>query len=71
LSGKVAYVAQSAWILNTSVRENILFGLPYDEERYLRVLSVCQLTHDLEMLDAGDMTEIGEKGINLVSLPNI
>lgn len=67
LTGKVAYVAQSAWILNTSVRENILFGLPYDEERYLRVLDVCQLTHDLEMLDDGDMTEIGEKGINLVS----
>jgi ABC-type multidrug transport system fused ATPase/permease subunit len=68
LTGKVAYVAQSAWILNTSVRENILFGSPYDEKRYQRVLEVCQLTHDLEMLDDGDMTEIGEKGINLVSL---
>lgn len=67
LGGKVAYVAQAAWILNSSVRENILFGLHYDEERYLRVLDVCQLTHDLEMLDDGDMTEIGEKGINLVS----
>jgi ATP-binding cassette, subfamily C (CFTR/MRP), member 1 len=68
LTGKVAYAAQSAWILNTSVRDNILFGLPYDEARYRRVLEVCQLTHDLEMLDDGDMTEIGEKGINLVSL---
>ncbi|KAI2497361.1 hypothetical protein MHU86_17126 [Fragilaria crotonensis] len=65
LTGKVAYVAQSAWILNTSVRDNILFGSPYDETRYQRVLEVCQLTHDLEMLDDGDMTEIGEKGINL------
>jgi ABC-type multidrug transport system fused ATPase/permease subunit len=67
LKGKVAYVAQSAWILNTSVRNNILFGLPYEEERYQKVLQVCQLTHDLEMLEDGDMTEIGEKGINLVS----
>ena len=67
LTGKVAYVAQSAWILNKSVRDNILFGSPYNEERYEQVLDVCQLTHDLEMLDDGDMTEIGEKGINLVS----
>jgi ABC-type multidrug transport system fused ATPase/permease subunit len=66
LRGKVAYVAQSAWIMNTSVRNNILFGLPYEEARYQEVLQVCQLTHDLEMLEDGDMTEIGEKGINLV-----
>lgn len=65
LTGKVAYVAQSAWIMNRTVRDNILFGLQYDEERYNKVVDVCQLTHDLEMLDDGDMTEIGEKGINL------
>jgi ATP-binding cassette subfamily C (CFTR/MRP) protein 1 len=67
LTGKVAYVAQSAWIMNRTVRDNILFGLPYDKARYSKVVDVCQLTHDLEMLDDGDLTEIGEKGINLVS----
>ena len=65
LTGKVAYAAQSAWIMNATVRDNILFGHAYDEERYHRVLQVCQLEHDLEMLDAGDLTEIGEKGVNL------
>uniref|UniRef100_A0A7S3P1A1 Uncharacterized protein n=1 Tax=Amphora coffeiformis TaxID=265554 RepID=A0A7S3P1A1_9STRA len=65
LQGRVAYAAQSAWILNATVRDNILFGRPYDEERYHKVLQVCQLEHDLEMLEAGDLTEIGEKGVNL------
>ncbi len=65
LSGRVAYVAQTAWILNKSVRDNILFGLPYDEDRYNRVIDTCCLTHDLSILEEGDMTEIGERGINL------
>jgi ABC-type multidrug transport system fused ATPase/permease subunit len=61
LMGKVAYAAQSAWILNATLRDNILFGLPYDEEKYLNVIKACQLTYDLEMLEDGDMTEIGER----------
>ena len=65
LNGKVAYAAQSPWILNATLRDNILFGQPMDKKRYEKVLSVCQLSHDLEMLDDGDLTEIGEKGINL------
>jgi ABC-type multidrug transport system fused ATPase/permease subunit len=65
LKGKVAYASQSPWILNASLRDNILFGRPMDQERYNRVLQVCQLAHDLNMLDDGDLTEIGEKGINL------
>lgn len=65
LQGRVAYAAQSAWILNATVRDNVLFGRPYDEDRYHKVLQVCQLEHDLEMLEAGDLTEIGEKGVNL------
>jgi ATP-binding cassette, subfamily C (CFTR/MRP), member 1 len=63
--GKIAYASQTPWILNATLRDNILFGNPIDEERYRRVLSVCQLTHDLEMLTDRDLTEIGEKGINL------
>jgi ABC-type multidrug transport system fused ATPase/permease subunit len=65
LKGKVAYASQSPWILNASLRDNILFGRPMDQERYNKVLQVCQLAHDLNMLDDGDLTEIGEKGINL------
>ncbi|KAJ2160764.1 hypothetical protein GGF46_002010 [Coemansia sp. RSA 552] len=63
--GSVAYVPQQAWIVNATLRENILFGNPLDQELYERVVWACALTHDLEMLPAGDMTEIGEKGINL------
>jgi ABC-type multidrug transport system fused ATPase/permease subunit len=61
LNGNVAYVAQTAWILNKTVRDNILFGLPYDEERYNRVIDACSLRHDLKILEDGDMTEIGER----------
>jgi ABC-type multidrug transport system fused ATPase/permease subunit len=46
--------------MNMTVRDNILFGLPYDEERYEQVIDVCQLRHDLNILDDGDMTEIGK-----------
>lgn len=65
LNGEVAYAAQSPWILNATVRENILFGKPLDEDRYNRVIEACQLEHDLTLLEDGDLTDIGEKGINL------
>lgn len=61
----VAYVAQSAWLQHATVRENILFGQPYDEKRYKKVLHVCGLERDLEIFEDGDSTEIGEKGITL------
>lgn len=63
--GKVAYAPQIPWIQNTSVRENILFGRPYDPEFYDRVIDACSLRLDFTQLPAGDETEIGEKGINL------
>mmetsp|Transcript_842 Transcript_842/g.2339 ORF Transcript_842/g.2339 Transcript_842/m.2339 type:complete len:1469 (-) Transcript_842:87-4493(-) len=65
VKGTVAYAAQSAWILNATVRDNILFGKPLDKERYDAVIEACQLTHDLSILNDGDLTEIGERGINL------
>eukprot|EP00986_Skeletonema_menzelii_P021401 scaffold34405_cov148-Skeletonema_menzelii.AAC.2 len=65
LHGSVAYVAQTAWILNKTVRENILFGLPYDRERYEQVVDACSLRHDISILEDGDQTEIGERGITL------
>ena len=65
LKGSVAYVAQSAWILNATLRDNITFGKKFDQERYDEIISACQLTHDISLLEYGDMTEIGENGINL------
>jgi ABC-type multidrug transport system fused ATPase/permease subunit len=65
LSQTVAYVAQSAWLLNATIRDNILFGEPYEEKRYNSVIRQCALTKDLDNLEGGDLTEIGEKGINL------
>ncbi|KAK3771211.1 hypothetical protein RRG08_053354 [Elysia crispata] len=65
IKSKVAYVPQQAWIQNATVRDNILFGKPYDKRKYKKVLYACALERDLEILSAGDMTEIGEKGINL------
>ena len=61
----MSYVQQSPWILNQTVRENILFGHEFDQSRYNNTIQACQLTKDFEMLEVGDMTEIGEKGMNL------
>uniref|UniRef100_A0A6Q2ZB73 ATP-binding cassette sub-family C member 5 n=1 Tax=Esox lucius TaxID=8010 RepID=A0A6Q2ZB73_ESOLU len=64
-TGGFAYVAQQAWILNDSLRENILFGNEYNEDKYNAVLGACCLIPDLTELPYGDMTEIGERGANL------
>jgi ABC-type multidrug transport system fused ATPase/permease subunit len=61
----VAYCAQEAWIQSLSINENILFGAPYDEARYKKVIYQCGLKRDLTLFDAGDLTEIGEKGLTL------
>lgn len=65
IRGSVAYVPQQAWIQNATLRDNILFGRAYVEQKYRCVLEACALTPDLEVLPGGDQTEIGEKGINL------
>lgn len=57
----MAYVSQQAWIQNLTVRDNITFGKPLDEEKYNEVVEQCQLKTDFEILPAGDETEIGEK----------
>ncbi|XP_067103327.1 ATP-binding cassette sub-family C member 5 isoform X1 [Osmerus mordax] len=65
VGGGFAYVAQQAWILNDSLKENILFGKEYDSAKYNAVLEACCLVPDLLDLPYGDMTEIGERGANL------
>lgn len=64
-SGSVAYVPQTPWIRNATLRDNILFGREDDEQRFREIIRACNLEHDLEMLPNGELTEIGEKGINL------
>ncbi|XP_015781159.1 multidrug resistance-associated protein 1 [Tetranychus urticae] len=65
VDGKVAYVPQTSWIQNATVRDNILFESPFVQEKYDQVIEACALTPDLKILAGGDLTEIGEKGINL------
>ncbi|KAJ4445532.1 hypothetical protein ANN_12212 [Periplaneta americana] len=66
--GSMAIVSQQAWIFNDTVRENILFGLPFDESKYQAVIECCCLQRDLELLANGDKTEISEGGSNLSSV---
>lgn len=61
----IAYVAQIPWIENASIQDNILFGLPYDEDRYNKTVEYTALKKDLEMLTDGGETEVGAQGVNL------
>ncbi|CAM6104569.1 unnamed protein product [Calypogeia fissa] len=65
LRGHVAYVAQISWIFNATVKDNVLFGSPYNEERYRQAIKVSALERDLQLLPGGDQTEIGERGVNI------
>ncbi|XP_061693084.1 canalicular multispecific organic anion transporter 1 isoform X2 [Syngnathoides biaculeatus] len=65
IQGSLAFVPQQAWIQNATLRDNIMFGSPLEEKRFQEVIQACALAPDLELLPGGDMTEIGEKGINL------
>ncbi|KAH9625052.1 hypothetical protein KSS87_020805 [Heliosperma pusillum] len=65
LNGSTAYVPQSPWIQSGTIVDNILFGSKMDEGRYDSVLESCALKKDFEILPFGDLTVIGERGINL------
>jgi len=65
LTGSVAYVAQESWIVNATARDNILFGKPFDAKLYQQVIQATALIPDFELMPSGDLTEIGDKGINL------
>jgi ABC-type multidrug transport system fused ATPase/permease subunit len=65
IDGICAYVPQAAWLRNASIKENILFNLPLDEERYRKTLEACALVSDLQIIEDGDDAEIGERGVNL------
>ncbi|XP_022110730.1 ATP-binding cassette sub-family C member 9-like [Acanthaster planci] len=61
----MAYAAQKAWLINSTLQGNILFGKELDTNRYKKTIDVCALKPDIEILPGGDQTEIGEKGINM------
>ncbi|CAK5075179.1 unnamed protein product [Meloidogyne enterolobii] len=61
----IGYVPQQPWIQNKTLRSNVLFDSPFNESKYTSVINACSMGEDLKLLQAGDFTEIGEKGINL------
>ncbi|XP_061266628.1 ATP-binding cassette sub-family C member 4-like isoform X8 [Bos javanicus] len=63
--GRVAYVPQQPWEFPGTVKSNILFGKKYEKERYEKVIEACALKKDLQLLEEGDLTEIGDRGIPL------
>lgn len=63
--GNVAYVAQQTWIMNATVKENIIFGYRYDSNFYEKTIKACALLDDLNVLPDGDETVVGERGISL------
>ncbi|KAJ5996332.1 hypothetical protein N7522_007992 [Penicillium canescens] len=65
IDSAIAYVAQIPWIENATIKENVLYGLPDDAERYKKVIFACALEKDFEMLPDGDLTDIGANGVNL------
>ncbi|KAK7930845.1 hypothetical protein WMY93_007240 [Mugilogobius chulae] len=65
IKGSLAYVPQQAWIQNATLRDNILFGSAYEKGSFQQIIEACALGPDLELLAGGELTEIGEKGINL------
>ena len=60
--GVLAYVPQIPWVFSGTIRENILFGEPYDETKYTRVIEACALTEDIHQFPERDLTVVGERG---------
>ncbi|NWQ79416.1 MRP4 protein, partial [Columbina picui] len=65
VTGRIAYVSQQPWVFSGTVRSNILFDKEYEKEKYEKVLKVCALKKDLELLADGDLTVIGDRGATL------
>ncbi|XP_045152303.1 ATP-binding cassette sub-family C member 4 isoform X2 [Echinops telfairi] len=65
VQGRIAYVSQQPWVFSGTVRSNILFGKKYEKERYDKVIKACALKKDLQLLEDGDLTVIGDRGATL------
>jgi ABC-type transport system involved in cytochrome bd biosynthesis fused ATPase/permease subunit len=65
LTHTISYAAQQPWLRHQSIKDNVLFGYPLDEVRYRKVIEACALLPDLAILEDGDDTEIGARGVSL------
>ena len=65
INGTISYSPQEAWVFSGTVRQNILFGMEFDEKRYWRVIEACALKHDFAQWEYGDRTLVGERGVSL------
>ncbi|GAB6023497.1 hypothetical protein CHUAL_008275 [Chamberlinius hualienensis] len=65
IKGKLAYVSQESWLFPATIKNNILFSLPYDEQRYQQVLEACALTDDIRGFPEGDQSLVGDRGVTL------
>ncbi|XP_058458133.1 probable multidrug resistance-associated protein lethal(2)03659 [Malaya genurostris] len=65
VSGEISYASQEPWLFSATVRQNILFGLPMDKDRYRRVVKTCALERDFQLFANGDKTIVGERGVSL------
>ncbi|XP_019863205.1 PREDICTED: multidrug resistance-associated protein 4-like, partial [Amphimedon queenslandica] len=65
VKGSIGYASQEAWVFSATLRDNILFGLPYDSDKYESVIEACALEKDIELLPEGDLTLVGERGVTL------
>lgn len=65
VAGKISYMPQNPWLFSGTVKENILFGNEFDEQKYQATIEACSLTDDFEQLPHGDMTQVGESGVAL------
>ena len=63
--GSISYASQDPWVFNATIKNNIIFGSKYDKEKYEHVIDLACLRPDLEVIEGGDLAEIGERGINL------
>lgn len=65
VGGTISYASQESWMFSGSVRQNILFGEPFLRERYSKVVNVCALKRDFQLLPYADKTIVGERGVSL------
>lgn len=63
--GSIAYVSQASWIQSGTIRDNILYGKPMEKSKYDKAIKVCALDKDIDSFDHGDLTEIGQRGLNM------
>ena len=62
IKGDISFASQESWLFNSSIKHNILFGKPYDDEKYKKVIAACALLKDFAQLPYGDKTIVGEHG---------